>query len=257
MKSRSLPLAFFMVLVAAASAPALALPPSSQPAADVPPVRVQLVDDATLAGMTGKFFGADMLVGVRIDLVSTLSTAQGATATATGSLYVRRVGNGFDVRVDSQADATAGATDAPQGGGALAIGGDGIHVDGIGQVTQIAGDGNRMGNLAVVQLGSAPGAPSGFNGQMGAQAEAGGLTARVSFVGGGVQLGLVAPGATIRQEVTPGASTRVLQTGRIAGDGFTGSNALHLQMMTTALPTSSMQQLGIQQALSALSGLRR
>ena len=255
MKNRSLPLAFFMVLVAAASAPAFALPPSPPPA-DAEPVRVQLVDDATLADMTGKYFGADMLVGVRIDLVSTLATAQGATATATGSLYVRRTGNGFDVRVDSHAEALPGGTEAPPATG-IAVGGENIRVDGIGQITQIAGDGNRMGNLAVVDLGSAPAAPSGFNGQTGAQAEAGGLTARVSFAGGGLQLGLVAPGATIRQEVTPGASTRVLQTGQIAGDGFTGSNALHLQMMTTALPASSVQQLGIQQALSAVSGLRR
>jgi hypothetical protein len=71
-----------------------------------------------------------------------------------------------------------------------------------------------------------------------------------------VQLGLVAPGATIRQEVTPGASGRIMQVGQIAGDGVTASNALQLQMMTAAMPVSSMQQLGIQQALSAVSGLR-
>jgi hypothetical protein len=252
MKKRFLPRGFLVGLVAAASAgPALALPPSS-----LQPVHVEVVDDATLDGQTGKFYGADMLVGVRIQLVSTLTTAQGASASATGTLFVQRnASGGFDVQVDSQALANAGGSAAP-GSANVAAGGEQIHVDGIGQVTQIAGDGNRMANIALVQLGTAPSSPSGFNGQAGADASAGGLTAHVSFNGGGVQLGLVAPGATIRQEVTPGASGRIMQVGQIAGDGVTASNALQLQMMTAAMPVSSMQQLGIQQALSAVSGLR-
>jgi hypothetical protein len=184
-----------------------------------------------------------------------LTTAQGASASATGTLFVQRnAAGGFDVQVDSHALANAGG--AVPGPANLATGGDQLHVVGIGQVTQIAGDGNRMANIALVQLGTAPASPSGFNGQPGAQASAGGVQAQVSFAGGGVQLGLVAPGATIRQEVTPGASGRIMQVGQIAGDGVTASNALQLQMMTAAMPVSSMQQLGIQQALSAVSGLR-
>ncbi|WP_162823855.1 hypothetical protein [Lysobacter sp. TY2-98] len=219
------------------------------------PLRVEVVDDAALGTMTGKYYGADMLVGVRIDLVSQLATAQGGTATAVGSLYVQKTGNGYDVQVDSHASASAGNGSAPVSNN-IATGGEQIHVDGIGQITQIAGDGNRMGNLTIVQLGSNPAAPSGFNGASSAQAQDGALQAQVSFVGGGVQLGLVAPGATIGQQVTPGASGRITQIGQIAGDGFTASNALHLQMMTSALPASAVQQLGIQQALSAVSGLR-
>lgn len=255
MKIRLLPHAVFMAFAAVAGAgPALALPPSSTPA-PAAPLRVDLVDDATLGQLTGKYNGADMLVGVRIDLVSTLATAQGGTANAVGSLYVQRTDTGFDVQVDTHANAAAGSSDAPASNN-IAIGGEQVHVDGIGQITQIAGDGNRMGNLTVVQLGSNPAAPSGFNGAASAQAADGGLQAQISFVGGGVQLGLVAPGATIGQQVTPGASGRITQIGQIAGDGFTASNALHLQMMTTAMPTSAVQQLGIQQALSAMSGLR-
>jgi hypothetical protein len=251
MKNRFLPRGILVGLVAVAGAgPALALPPSSPR-----PVHVEVVDDATLDGQTGKFYGADMLVGVRIQLVSTLTTAQGASASATGTLFVQRnAAGGFDVQVDSQALANAGGA-APASTN-VASGGEQIRVDGIGQVTQIAGDGNRMANIALVQLGTAPASPSGFNGQSGAQASAGGVQAQVSFAGGGVQLGLVAPGANIRQDVTPGASGRIMQVGQIAGDGVTASNALQLQMMTTAMPVSSMQQLGIQQALSAVSGLR-
>lgn len=250
MKIQRLPLVFMALVAAATAMPAAALPPSP------PPVRVELVDDATLAGMTGKFFGADMLTGVRIDLVSTLANAQGGTATASGSLYVRRTAYGFDVRIDSRADATAG-TDPAVASDNLATGGEGIGVQGIGQITQIAGDGNRMGNLAVIRLGADPSAPTDFNGLAGAEAGAGDLTARVSFDGGGVQLGLAGIGATIRQDVMPGGSGHIVQMGQIAGNGFTANNSLQLQMMTTAMPTLSMQQLGIQQALAAISGLRR
>lgn len=252
MRKRFLPHAFLMALVAAASAqPAFALPPSSPT-----PVRVELVDDATLDGMTGKFYGADMLVGVRINLVSTLATTQGGSAVATGSLYVQRnASGGYDVMLDSHASATDGSSPVPATAN-VASGGDQVHVNGIGQVTQIAGDGNRMANIALIQLGSTPGAPTGFNGQEGAQATAGLMQAQVSFTGGGIQLGLVAPGANIGQQVLPGATNQVLQTGRIAGDGFTASNTLQLQLMSSAMPAASLQQLGIQQALAAVSGLR-
>lgn len=254
MNGQRLPLVFMALVAAAAATPASALPPST--AAELPPVRVELVDDATLASMTGKYYGADMLTGVRIDLVSTLSTGQGGSATATGSLWVRRTDSGFEVHIDSHAAATEGGapTAATQN---VATGGENLGVQGIGQVTQIAGDGNRMGNLAVIRIGGDAGTPAGFNGQASAQAGAGDLVARVSFVGGGVQLGLGATGATIRQDVMPGEAGRVMQLGQIAGNGFTASNSLQLQMMTAAMPTLSMQQLGIQQALAAISGLRR
>lgn len=252
MKIPSLPHVFMALVAVAVAMPAAALPPSSVP----PPVRVELVDDATLAGMTGKFYGADMLTGVRIDIVSTLANAQGGSAVASGSLYVRRTTGGFEVLVDSRADATAGSGAGSATGG-TATGGEHIRVNGIGQVTQIAGDGNRLGNFAVIRLGTDPAAPTDFNGQAGAYAGAGGLTARVSFEGGGVRVGLGDIGATIRQEVIPDGAGRILQMGQIAGNGFTANNSLQLQMMTTAMPTLSMQQLGIQQALAAISGLRR
>jgi len=248
-----LPHALVMALVAVAAAgPAAALPPP--PA--VEPVRVQLVDDAELAGLTGKFLGANMLVGVRVDLVSTLANAQGGTATAAGSLYVRRSGGGYVVAVDSRVQAGAGEGDAPTTTH-VAVGGDRIGVNGIGQVVQIAGDGNRMTNLAVIGVVDTLAAPTGFNGEAGGLAEAGGLTARVSFSGGGIQLALTAPGATIGQQALTGGAGGVMQTGRIAGDGIVASNTLQMQMLATTMPTLSVQQLGIQHALAAITGLRR
>lgn len=260
-----LPHALIMALVAvAAAAPAAALPPFYE-SPGAAPVRHELVDDSELAGITGKYLGSNMLVGLRVDLVSTLSTGQGGTAMAGASLYIQRTGSGFRVLVDSRADAAAPALDpATATAGAagtepvrnIATGGDRIDVQGIGQITQIAGDNNRMANLALIEVVDALAAADGFNGRRGLQAASGDMVATVSFVGGGVELGLSGPGATIRQQALAGGAGGVMQVGQIAGDGMVASNSMHLQMLSSAMPILSMQQLGIQQALVAISGLR-
>jgi len=256
MNRHSLPLVLFMGLTAVAAAPrAAALPPSSQPLW-IEPVRAEPVDDALLGQMTGKYYGADMLVGVRIDLVTQLATAGGGSASALGAIYVRRSGAGFAVQIDSRTQATAGS-DAAGAGNATAIGGDGIAVQGIGQVTQIAGDGNRMGNVALIRVvGDLP-APVGFNGATQSQAQDGTMTATVHFDGTGMQLGVGTAGASIGQNVIAGAPSAgsILQFGRIAGDGFAAGNSLPLQVVAPAMPTLSLQQAGIQQALLAITGL--
>lgn len=220
------------------------------------PVATEAVDDAVLDATRGRFYGANMLVGVRIDLVSSLATAQGGQASAQGSLQLtRNASGGFDVRVDTRSGASG--TQAA-GSSGLAIGGDGLGVNGIGQVTQIAGDGNRMGNLAVIRVVDSLAGPTDFNGSTDSAAQAGTLTARVSFAEGGLQLGLTAPGVSIGQRVGATAgSGEISQYGRIAGDGFTGSNALSMQILTAPLTTAELQDIGIRQALSGISGLGR
>src|SRR5689334_24943983 len=102
MNRHSLPLVLFMALTAVAAFPASALPPSSADALWLAPVNAEPVDDAVLAQAQGKYFGADMLVGVRIDLVTQVATAGGGNAAAIGALYIRRSGSGFIVQVDSR-----------------------------------------------------------------------------------------------------------------------------------------------------------
>lgn len=245
----TLPRALFMALVAVAAAP---------PAAALPPVRVEVVDDATLGTLNGKYFGANLLVGLRIDLVSSLSTPQGGTAHATGSLQVTRAGNGFDVRVDSRSSATEGAgpASAPN---ASVTDGAGLQVNGIGQVSQIAGDGNRMGNLTTISFVPALAAGAGqFNGLATSSASAGAMTARVTFLDGGLQVALSGPGAALAQQLhTGGAAGQVLQSGQIAGDGMVGFNQLQLQLMTSPMSNGELHQLGVRQALAGLDGLGR
>jgi hypothetical protein len=243
-------------MAAASAFPAAALPPSSRYPLWIEPVRAEPVDDALLGQMTGKYYGADMLVGVRIDLVSRVATAGGGSATAIGALYIRRTGSGFTVQVDSRTQAAAG-TDGADPGHASAIGGDAITVQGIGQISQIAGDGNRMGNGALIRVvGDLP-SPQGFNGATHSQTQDGAMTATIHFDGRGMQLGVGAAGASIGQNVTNAgsASGSILQFGRIAGDGFVADNTLQLQMMTTAMPALSLRQAGVQQALFAIAGL--
>lgn len=252
MNPNTLPRALFMALVAVA-----AVPPA---AAALPPVRVEVVDDATLGTLNGRFFGANLLVGLRIDLVSSLSTSQGGNANATGSLYVARVGDGFDVRVDSRSSAMEGDTALADGSPhASATGAERLQVDGIGQVSQIAGDGNRMTNLTTLSFVPAGSIGAGqFNGLAGSSAGAGGMTAHVTFLDGGLQLALTAPGAALTQQVhITGANGQVLQAGRIAGDGMVGFNQLQLQLMTSPMSNAELRQLGVQQALAGLGGLGR
>ncbi|MGH8083690.1 MAG: hypothetical protein ACREPV_00235 [Lysobacter sp.] len=249
MNRNTLPRALFMALAAVAVAPA---------AAALPPVPVEVVDDATLDSLNGKFFGANLLVGLRIDLVSSLGTAQGGIANATGSLQVIRAGNGFDVRVDSRSSATegAGATVVPHGS---AVGAESLQVNGIGQVSQIAGDGNRMTNLTTISfMPAAAGGAGQFNGHAASSASAGGMTAQVTFLDGGLQLALTAPGAALAQQLhATGANGQVLQSGQIAGNGMVGFNQLQLQLMTSPMSSGELHQLGVRQALAGLDGLGR
>lgn len=251
MNRHPLPRALFSALVAGAAA--------VQPAVALPPLKAELVDEATLATMSGKFYGANLLVGLRVDLVSSMSLPDHSRASASGSLSIRRVGSGYDVRVDSRADASAGHGGYRPPGDAGAVGGDSLQVNGIGQISQIAGDGNRMSNLTSISFVSDLGNGS-FNGQSAAQASAGPMVAQVTFLDGGASMDISGPGALLRQRFNAGANGadgRILQVGQIAGNDLVGSNRMHLQLMTESMSQQMQQQLGIQQVLAGLRALPR
>ena len=79
MDNRQLPLALFVALVVAAvpAQAGAALPPSSITEVVEGGANADSVDDATLADMTGRYLGNDMLVGLRVELVSTWQAADG------------------------------------------------------------------------------------------------------------------------------------------------------------------------------------
>lgn len=257
MNRHTLPRALFSVLVAGAAAAqsAAALPPSSN---TLPPVKAYVVDDATLAGLTGTYMGANMLVGLRIDVTSTLHNAHSGTAHASGTLQVQRNGSGgFDVAVDARSGAEPGAGGGPAATGVVS-GGRELQVSGIGQVAQIAGDGNALSNLTAITFAPALPGTAGFNGQMGSEATAGEMTARITFLDHGVNLDLSSPGASIGQYLSqsPGGSDgRIMQIGQIFGNDIAASNRLHLTLLSERMSTQMVNQQGVQQAMAGMIGL--
>lgn len=257
MNTRTLPLALFGTLVGmAASAHAEAAQPS--PATKPEPVRVEVVDEDTLSRINGKFYGADMLVGLRIELLSNWRTAEGSLSAA-GTLEIQRNANGgFTVQVDtrSAAQGTGGAGNGLPN--ASASGGDQVSVNGVGQVVQIAGDGNQFGNLTSISFAPRDASGGGsFNGQTSSNASHGNLVANVSFEGGGAQLGLSGPSGGLNQSVISGADGGLMQSVRVAGQDQIGSNTMQLQLQTATMPALTQQQLGIYEAMAGLRQLPR
>ncbi len=255
MDNRQLPLALFVALVVAAVPvkAGAALPPSSIGEVVQGGAHADSVDDATLAGMTGRYLGNDMLVGLRVELVSTWRAADGRQASATGTLQVERTDSGFQVHIDSRSSASGGG--AGVAGNAVASGAERLDVRGIGQVVQIAGDGNRMANLASITVSPQSAAGGDFNGAAGSHSRSGDVTAVVSFTGGGMQVGVNGPGAHVGQALDLGQGLQ--QSVRVAGDGQAGGNAMQLQLLTRTLPISGAQMMGIRQALAGLQALPR
>jgi hypothetical protein len=222
-----------------------------------PPVEATVVDDAALDDMTGRYMGANMLVGLRIELVSTLQTSDGGTAGATGALQVvRDGGGGFLVAVDTRSGADAGSGGAAPAG--VATGGSGLQIGGIGQVIQIAGDGNDFSNLASITFARHLPGTSGFNGQAHSGSTDGLMTARISFLEGGMALQLTAPGALVSQSLAPGAAAATgsfMQVGQLFGNDISGANRMQLTLLTEQMSEQAIRQLGTQLALSGLGGL--
>ncbi|MGO4777746.1 hypothetical protein AB4084_19950 [Lysobacter sp. 2RAB21] len=137
------------------------------------------------------------------------------------------------------------------------LGGGRRRVD---QIAQIAGDGNRLSNLTsigFVDQAQANTDASGFNGQSQSAASAGTMQARVTFLDGGVHVGIEGPGASIQQRLDAGAQGGIAQLGRIAGNGMDAGNRLQLQIVTAAMTPQLSRQLGLQQALDSLRALPR
>lgn len=250
MNTRILPLALFGLLVG------VAVPAQAGTATPLAPVRVEVVDENTLDGIRGKFFGADMLVGLRINLLSDWRTA-GGSMSAIGALQIERGPNGeFIVSIYTDAKASADNAAGALLPGATASGGELTSVNGIGQITQVAGDGNRFSNRTTITF-----VPSGSLGALtpGAASSSssnGNLTAQVSFGTGGMTMGLFGPGGVLQQTVG-GAGGGLMQIAQVAGQDQIGSNTMQLQMMTATMPALMQQQMGIYQALAGMQQLPR
>ena len=217
------------------------------------------VDDAELAGVTGKYYGANMLVGVRVDLVSHWRGADGTDLSASAAVQIQRDGNGgYQVSIDTHSQASTGSGALAGNPGGATASGQTLQVAGISQLSQIAGDDNRVANLATIGVVSKLPGVAGFNGQASTTTTQGAYQAQVSFVGGGLQMGLLGPDSQVTQQLgANGADGGISQVARIAGNGQIAQNQMAMQVQVAPMSQALQQQLGVQQALSSLLALRR
>jgi hypothetical protein len=262
-------------------------------------VRCRAVDDGVLAAQSGKYPGGATVSGFVLTMVSQWQGPNGVGATASGTLTVAsNNGHAPDVHVNTSAQIVG--TDRGNGNGAnphaSTAGGQNVSVNGVSQVTQVAGDNNVGTNTAVIAFGPAgpqaagtagspgnpgtSGAPGGgpntgtstgsgvpFMATAGtgspsasASNSAGSVKANVTFGSGGVTLALQTPAGVASQSIAPnsaGQSGSIAQLVQIAGNGQAVSNLLQISIQTRQMSSTLLQQLGVLQALQNAAAIRR
>lgn len=239
-----------------ASAPELLASHDIGPAA----VKVQLVDDDVLAGQTGKYAGATMISGFVLNVISQWQLPNGVTALAQGTLSATQNALGQATSaVSTLASVTGGGpgshTNAANSGAnpnAQVNGGQSISVNGVSQVTQVAGDRNSGINSALIDfnnnnnaaiLAGTANAPSAA-----ASNSTGSVKAGISFGSNGIRVSLQTPAGLASQTIAPG-NGQIAQLLQIAGNNQQVANALQLHLQTQQMSAAMIRQLGVLQAL--------
>lgn len=197
------------------------------PLAHAEPARVRPVDDSLLATMRGRGIPGETITGFQLVVVSTWSGGPGAAA-ATGTVRVRGLGT---ARPQVQTDSMAGGSGMITGGGAGSTGGT-LRVQGVSQLTQVAGDGNQGHNsfeLRLVPDGTTM--PAMSNGPFDASYDgAGGTQARVNADGrGGITVAITTAAGQALQAFGGGG---VVQSLAIRGNAQTVANNAVLTVLT-------------------------
>nr|WKF56860.1 hypothetical protein HUO10_001331 [Paraburkholderia busanensis] len=239
-----------------ATDPALTANPASR-ALEPAAVKVQLVDDDVLATQTGKYAGATMISGFVLNVISQWQLPNGVTALAQGTLSAAQNAVGqVTTAVNTLASVSGGNAGANSGANsganpnAQVNGGQSISVNGVSQVTQVAGDRNTGTNSAVIDfnnsavtLAGAANAPSAA-----ASNSTGSVKAGITFGSNGISVALQTPAGLATQTITPG-NGQIAQLLQIAGNNQQVANALQLSLQTQQMSAAMIRQLGVLQAL--------
>ncbi|WP_429302974.1 peptidase C39 [Paraburkholderia sp. GAS199] len=222
---------------------------------DTAPVKVQMVDDDVLSTQTGKYAGATMISGFVLNVISQWQLPNGVTALAQGTLgAVQNAAGQVHSTVSTLASVSGGnsgnAANAGANPNAQATGGQNISVNGVSQITQVAGDRNTGTNSALIDfnnnavtLTGAATAPSAV-----ASNSTGSIKAGISFGSNGVSVALQTPAGLATQTITPG-NGQIAQLLQIAGNNQQVANALQLHLQTQQMSAAMIRQLGVLQAL--------
>ncbi|CAB3808286.1 hypothetical protein LMG28690_07020 [Paraburkholderia caffeinilytica] len=226
---------------------------------DVGALKIQPVDDAILANQTGKGLAGDIISGVVVDLLSQWQLPNGATAVASGALsVVTNKLNQASVQFNSSAAVTDPTGNSGSGANrnASASGGQNVNVNGVSQITQVAGNGNLGTNQAVIDFNASPASLTGgsYNNATSAAASNanGSVKASVSLANGGISVSLQTPSGIATQTVAPSSAQQagmIAQLLQIAGNNQQVANQLQLHLQTQQMSASMLRQIGVLQAL--------
>jgi hypothetical protein len=233
--------------------------PTSSIVEDVADADLQPVDDTVLASQSGKGIGGEVISGVVVNLLSQWNLPNGTTALAQGALSIATNAlNQTSVQVSSNAVVIGPNTNSGSGANpnASASGGQNTTVNGVSQITQVAGNGNTGTNQAVIDFNS-PGtnlSTGSYNNATSAAASNanGSVKANVTFGNGGMSIALQTPAGMATQTIAPGTSQQagaIAQLLQIAGNNQQVANALQLHLQTQQMSASMVRQLGVLQAL--------
>src|ERR1700761_3557240 len=171
-------------------------------------IRWQAVGDDVLAGQTGKFANGQMISGFVLNLLSQWNLPNGASAIAQGSLAgAQNAANQMSATVNSTARVVNGnGRNTGADPSAQVNGGQQIAVNGVSQVTQVAGNSNIGMNAAQIDFTGNALSAAGGNGATSASASNanGTVKAGITFGNGGVSVALQTPAGMATQTIAPG-----------------------------------------------------
>jgi hypothetical protein len=226
-------------------------------------VKWQAVGDDVLAGQTGKFANGQMISGFVLNLLSLWSLPNGASAIAQGSLAVaQNAANQMSATVNTMARVVNGnGHNTGADPSAQVSGGQQIAVNGVSQVTQVAGNSNVGMNAAQIDFSGNALAGASGNGATRASASnaTGTITAGIAFGNGGVSVALQTPAGLATQSIAPGAGQAgsIAQMLQIAGNNQQVANQLQLQLQSAQMSSAALRQAGVLQALQNAINTRR
>lgn len=220
----------------------------------------ELAQDDELAQQRGKYLGASVVSGFMVDMATYWRNDAGQ-ASAQARLLATNLGSHHpNVAVNTQASVLMGV-DSLSGAAptATASGGTGVQVNGVGQVTQVAGVNNLASNSTSISIQTAP-LPTLPSGSTSAIAAQNGFTAQAQAGMGGVQVTVSSSMGTASQAVTPGRTGMagsVMQVAQLAGNAQAITNQLSIQLQVQTMSRQQLAQIGVAQALQSVAGLRR
>lgn len=221
------------------------------------------VDDDLLAQQTGRYAGNPMISGFVLNLLSQWQLPNGATALAQGALSVaQNAAHQVSAQIQTLAkvvDPRNGTTAANSGANpdAIATGGQNVSVNGVAQITQVAGNGNVGSNAAQIDYSSNAAQLANLTGgsasPVASAANADGtVKAGIAFANGSVTMALQTPAGIATQSIVPGNAQQagaIAQLLQIAGNHQQVTNQMQLILQTQSLSGDMIRQIGVLQAI--------